>query len=172
MQPYSRWPVHDDVIWNRFPHLCPSVMEIHGHQWFYLQRANNAKRWSCGWFEEFCTEQIYIHFLSTTCLLNSDSMDCDALWLNFSRGFVFHVTVISFKVITLQQKWCGSSYCKCDVSADSLSNLNTLRPTQNGHSPDDISNASSWMKIFEFRLLFHCILFRRVLFIISQHGFI
>ena len=37
-----------------------------------------------------------------------------------------------------------------------LQPLNTLRPRQNGpHFPDDISNAFSWMKMYELRLKFH-----------------
>ena len=40
--------------------------------------------------------------------------------------------------------------------------FNTLRPRKNGrHLADDISNAFSWMEIYEFRLKFHWSLFLR-----------
>ena len=50
--------------------------------------------------------------------------------------------------------------------------INTLRPRQNGrHFADDILNAFSWMKMFEYRLKFHWSLFLRVQSTISQHWF-
>ena len=50
--------------------------------------------------------------------------------------------------------------------------FNTLRPKQNGrHSPDDILNAFSWTKIYEFRLKFHWSSFLGVQLTISQYWF-
>ena len=47
--------------------------------------------------------------------------------------------------------------------------LNTLRPKQNGwHSLMIYSNAFSWLKIYEFRLIFHRNVFPRVQLTISQ----
>ena len=48
--------------------------------------------------------------------------------------------------------------------------FNTLRLRQDGRQfPDDISNAFSWMKIYQFRLRFHWCLFPRIQLTISQH---
>ena len=48
----------------------------------------------------------------------------------------------------------------------------TLRPRQNCRNlADDISNAFSWMKIYDFRLRFHWSLFLRFEFTILQHWF-
>ena len=51
-----------------------------------------------------------------------------------------------------------------DKSSNDITKLvNTSRPRQNGrHVADDISSAFSWMKIFEFRLKFHWIMFLTV----------
>ena len=49
---------------------------------------------------------------------------------------------------------------------------NTLRPGRNKrHFAYDVSNAFSWMKIFEFWWKFHWNLFPRVQLTIFQHGF-
>ena len=53
-----------------------------------------------------------------------------------------------------------------------LAFFNTLRTRQNGrHFTDDIFNAFSWMKMYDFRLRFHWSLFLRVQLTISQHWF-
>ena len=73
----------------------------------------------------------------------------------------------------IRTKWQSSQCIYQGKNESSHKNIfNALRPKQNGpYSPDDISNAFSWMKIIEFRLRFHWSLFLRFQFATVQHWF-
>ena len=68
-------------------------------------------------------------------------------------------TINVCKSVNPYQRESHISLCGCQGPSD----FNTLRPRQNGRQfPDDIFNASSWMKIYKFRLKIHWSLFPKV----------
>ena len=117
-------------------------------------------------------------------------MHCDNQNANINRGWPRYwmpvycrccnhgQSVTSGKQI-MHTYWYGvhriSGFLSYHYSLDSnivprFSGLNTLRPRLNGrHFTDDISNEFSWMKMYEYWLKFHWILFPRVQWTISQH---
>ena len=80
----------------------------------------------------------------------------------------FHYHTIKITATFTRGQWVNS--LSPEVCGWHFEYVNILRPRQNGrHFPDYISNACSWIKMYEYRLRFHWSVFLRVKLTIFQH---
>ena len=130
----------------------------------------------------------YDHFYATStctaCQLRPEENDRQFTDEIFKSTFPMKWPVFCFKVhrtlfprIPIDNKrqliqivaWCQTD--GGSLSGGITAQFATLRPRQNGRLLQTFSNAFSWMKMYEFRLMFHWSLFIRVQLTIFQHWF-
>ena len=98
---------------------------------------------------------------------------------NVQTSSAFHILSVMTTVLLVHAKvtqdrelWVGCVGGCYNIGYPPHTYLNTLRPRQDGrYFADDVLNAFSSMKMFEFRLKFHWSLFRRIQLTIFQQWF-